>query len=255
MQQLLENPCLRLVPMEAEEKEQIGSDDNWFVLPSEGVTITECALNVFATIAPTHTLFQRGGVIVELVAGADEGLFLDIVSADAFRSRVERYGRKVGKWIRHGKTKELVLVERYCTKETANALLATKEARELLPPVASLVNCPILGEVNGKLEILDQGYHDVCGGVLVAKGGTPTDVCLEKAVRALKEEILGEFDFQTENDRSRAVASLITPALCMGGLLKGNIPLDVAESDKSQSGKTYRHKLIGTIYNEKVSVI
>ena len=140
-------------------------------------------------------------------------------------------------------------------KSLAIQLMATREVSELLPPVNSLVNCPILAEVDGRLEVLGKGYHSVCGGVLVAQGDTPPLVCIDVAVKDLKEKVLGEFDFQSGGDYSRAIASLMTPALRLGRLLKGNIPVDVAEADKSQSGKTYRHKLICAVYNETTSVI
>ena len=66
---------------------------------------------------------------------------------------------------------------------------------------------------------------------------------------------MAEFDFQTEGDKARAVASLISPALRTGGFLKGRVPADVAEADQSQSGKTYRQKLIAALYNERVSLV
>jgi hypothetical protein len=45
---------------------------------------------------------------------------------------------------------------------------------------------------------------------------------------------------------------MITPALVMGGLLKGRAALDLGEADKSQSGKGYRHRLTAAIYRELV---
>jgi hypothetical protein len=41
----------------------------------------------------------------------------------------------------------------------------------------------------------------------------------------------------------------------MGGWIKEDFPLDVAEADQSQSGKTYRQKLVNRIYNEIPSAI
>jgi hypothetical protein len=39
------------------------------------------------------------------------------------------------------------------------------------------------------------------------------------------------------------------------GFIKGRVPADVAEADQSQSGKTYRQKVLAAIYNEKVSLV
>ncbi len=51
------------------------------------------------------------------------------------------------------------------------------------------------------------------------------------------------------------MASLLTPALKLGEHLRGNVPADVAEADKSQSGKTYRQKISAAIYNERVAIV
>ena len=51
------------------------------------------------------------------------------------------------------------------------------------------------------------------------------------------------------------IASLITPALKSGGFIKGRVPADVAEADQSQSGKTYRQKVIAALYNEQLSLV
>ena len=49
-------------------------------------------------------------------------------------------------------------------------------------------------------------------------------MCIDVAVKDLKEKVLGEFNFQSGGDYSRAIASLMTPTLRMGGLLKGPEP-------------------------------
>lgn len=46
--------------------------------------------------------------------------------------------------------------------------------------------------------------------------------------------LLNDFDFVTPGHRSRAIASLLTPALKLGGLIKGPVPVDVAEANASQ---------------------
>jgi len=74
------------------------------------------------------------------------------------------------------------------------------------------------------------------------------------AVVALAK-LVSEFDFQRPGDRSRAIASFIAPALKIGGLIQGKVPADVAEADQSQSGKTYRQKLVAAVYNENVSIV
>jgi len=48
---------------------------------------------------------------------------------------------------------------------------------------------------------------------------------------------------------------LTTPALKLGGLIRGFVPADVAEADQSQSGKTFRQNLTGVVYNERSRVV
>ena len=85
-------------------------------------------------------------------------------------------------------------------------------------------------------------------------GEQPEEVDLQTARSALLG-ILGDFDFQTEGDKSRAVASFIWPALKLGGFLKYRVPADVAQADQSQAGKGYRQNIIAALYNEKLSIV
>ena len=57
------------------------------------------------------------------------------------------------------------------------------------------------------------------------------------------------------SDFARAMSCMISPALKMGGIITDDFPLDVAEADQSQSGKTYRQKMVAALYNETPSVI
>jgi len=99
-----------------------------------------------------------------------------------------------------------------------------------------------------------KGYHDICGGVWVLKDHNIGNIGLERAKASLLS-LLDDFDFVTASDKSRAIASFITPALRFGGLLKADVPLDIAEADQSQSGKTYRQKIACALYGEKPFVI
>ena len=221
------------------------------ILPSGEVTITECANKLFGRIGPTRTLFIRGGVVMKVWSRSDGGSALEIMKPAAARSLFEKYGRLFA-W-RKGENGAWVLKPATCSLEMADALLQSQEARETLPLVAGLSNCPILREVGGTLVPSGVGY-DEHTKLFVTGGACPPDVELDVAVKSLSG-LLCEFDFDSEGDKSRAIASLITPALKFGGFIKGNVPADVAEADQSQSGKTYRQKLIAAVYNEKPSLV
>jgi hypothetical protein len=216
-----------------------------FILPNDHVPISESAQVIFSEIAKTKRLFVRGRTIVELIKDED-GCALDVVRPEAFRSRLERYGRPLMAW-KVDLSGSLVLKRKCCAEQTAKALLATREAATMLPAISLIASAPILYKTG---TVLRTGYHSELGGVLVTGGSIPPDVPVKEAVEALSD-LLSEFAFQSEGDRARAQAALITPALKMGGFIPDAIPLDIAEADASQSGKTYRQKVVRAVYGER----
>ena len=217
------------------------------VLPSGGVSISESARALFQRIGPSKTLFWRGGALVELVK-VDDVQALDLVKPDGFRTRAEKFGFLVS-WRTDGNGKP-VLKPSKMSLDDARAILAATEAREFLPSIASVLRCPVITETaSGDVAILGKGYHPELGGLLVVAGDTPPQVPVAEAAAALRW-LVEEFEFQTEGDRSRALAAFLTPALRIGGFIRGNVPVDVAEADQSQSGKGYRHTLVSALYNE-----
>lgn len=221
------------------------------ILPSDNVTISNCAEDLFKLIGPCRQVFVRGGAVVTLIKRDDGMLALDILRPAAARSLFEKYARLFA-W-RAGQKGELMLKPVTCPHDMAEALLLSAEAAKYLPRVQGLINCPVLREAGGELAAAGPGY-DTVTRLLVTGGELPPVIELSEAVARLAS-LFFDFDFQSEGDRARAMASLISPALQMGGFLKGRVPADVAEADQSQSGKTYRQKIIAAIYNEKVSLV
>jgi hypothetical protein len=222
------------------------------ILPGGKISITECADKLFRRIAPAETMFMRGGAIMERETHDDGSIGLAVLKPSAFRSRIEGFGQLLA-W-RTGARGAEVLKPTTCPEETAKALMEALEARQLLPRISTVVNCPVALEVSDGLTILGKGYHPDNGGILVINGDSPPEVPICEAVETLGS-LIAEFDFQTPGDRSRALASLIAPALKLGNFIKGFVPADVAEADQSQSGKTYRQRLGCAIYNETPSLI
>ncbi|MCX6926317.1 MAG: hypothetical protein NT154_24390, partial [Verrucomicrobia bacterium] len=217
-------------------------------LPSGHVSITQSAQQIFERIAPTERLFHRGGAFVELVKGDSDEPRLELLTPDAFRSFLEKEAPLFA-W-RSGRGGEPVLKPSQMSTDTAKALLASSEARTLLPKLTAIVRCPILTETG----VLYRGYHPELGGVFVEHGESVPLVELEDATRSLKM-LVDQFDFQGKGDHSRALAMLLTPALRMGGFLKGPVPVDVGEANESQAGKGYRHKLVASVYNDVPHII
>ena len=222
------------------------------VLPArEGLSISESAVGIFGRIGPTNTLFSRGGIVHEV--GEKDGVEeLCIVDANAFRSRLDHYGRVMAH--RSGKNETTVLAPALCSVDTARALLASREANEVLPPVSAVLAAPVIASDDTDVLVCGKGYHAVNGGIFVTGGDDPPTVPLAEAVASLRA-LLSDFDFPGKGDEARALASLVSPALRFGGILPALAPVDVAEADQSQAGKTYRHKLIAAIYREKLNFI
>lgn len=221
------------------------------VLPSSGASFVECAEKAFELLTQTRRFFTRGRLVVELVEDKAGNETLVPLKPAAFRSRLEEYFSLFA-WRKH--KEKLVLLPTLCSKDTAEGILETTTAFSLLPGISLLVNCPIIAKRNGKLEILERGYHDVHGGIFVLRKGHVPQIPLKDAVKFLLE-LVQDFDFVTAGDKSRTLAAFIAPALRFGRILDCDFPLDVAEADESQSGKTYRQKLVCAVYGEAPYVI
>ena len=231
----------------------IKGGDIMMILPSrDGLSISQSAALIFARIGPTNTLFSRGGLPHE-VAEMDGVAELRLVDSNAFRSRLDAYGDVMSH--RCGKNGTgTVLAKVLCSVDTARALLASKEANDALPVVAAVLAAPVIALDGSDVLILSKGYHPQAGGLYVTGGDDPPDVPLVEAVERLRA-LLADFDFPGEGDHARALASLVAPALRFGGILPALAPVDVAEADQSQAGKTYRHKLIAALYRETLNFV
>lgn len=222
-------------------------DTRVFILPNDHTPISESARNIFAEIGRTHTLFVRGSSIVELVRKSD-GCSLELVKPESFRSRLERYGHKLVAWKLDDDGGKVMKPKR-CSEDNARALLATVEARELLPTIRTVAAAPVIVPDGDGVKVLPPGYHAENGGTLVAGGELPPELAPDEAA-ALLLATLDEFVFQCPGDKARAFAATLTPALKMGGFIRGYIPVDVREADQPQTGKGFALHLVRAIYRE-----
>jgi hypothetical protein len=222
-------------------------DTRVFILPNDHTSISDSARNIFATIRDTNTLFVRSGTIVELVRKSD-GYSLELIESESFRSRLERYGHKLVAWkIDDGDGK--VLKPKRCSDDNARALLATVEAREMLPTIRTVAAAPVIVPDGDGVKVLGPGYHVENGGTLVAGGEMPHEMSADEAAKLLLAT-LDEFIFQCPGDKARAFAAMLTPALKMGGFIRGFIPVDVREADQPQTGKGFSLKIVRALYRE-----
>jgi hypothetical protein len=217
------------------------------MVPRDGLTVSASAERLFSAVAESRRIFYRGGLVVELVNEGNEYITQPLVAAAAV-TRFEKYVR----FMKQGKG-NAAPTPTNITEQTAKLYLKCEAARNCLPKLNGIVHCPMLVEKDGQLIEVNQGYN-ADTGLYVTSARPAVTVDLEFAV-GLLARILDGFDFVTLGDRSRAIASLITPALKLGGFIRGPVPIDVAEANASQSGKTYRQKMIAAIYNQKLAVV
>jgi hypothetical protein len=228
------------------------ADKPVLLLPCAEVEIIESAQKLFSRLEKTTRYFVRDRVVFEAVAQPEGGKVLVECTPEAFCSQIEGWFTLL-KSVNSSHSKIAWMPSR-CSIDTAKKLLASDAARDLLPPVEIVTSAPIFVEEAGGLIILNKGYYPVLGGILVTKERNIIEIGLKEASRSLLD-LLSDFSFVAQSDNSRAIASFISPALRLGHLIKGDCPLDIAEADASQSGKTYRQKVACALYGETPYVI
>ncbi len=221
------------------------------MLPSGRLPYIEAAGDIFQRLADKEAMFCRGEAIMELVPAKSGGKQLALVTPDSFRSRVEALGSTWTETL----TKEgkISCRESRLTVDSAKALLATREARELLPHIRALVAQPVLAETHERLVTLGPGYH-AGPEILVLGKSQPQFMFPQMAVRELLN-LLRDFEFVSDGDKARAIASLITPSMVFARLIEGPHPLEVAESDRSQAGKGWMQQLPRLIHGDHAYLI
>ena len=225
-----------------------------FPVPAGDIGHDLASRHIFSIIGPTNRLFMRGTTVHEVACDAESAFSLIPVQSKRFASLIETFGAKVmRREIREdGTTRWRSTV---FPQSSADIALASDGARNELPAIRQLVSAPVLiADGKGGTEVIGKGYHAHAGGTFVTNGNTPPVVPLDDAVEMLKGMLI-DFEFPDGGDASRALASLISPAMKIGGWINDDFPLDIAEADQSQSGKSYRFKLICAIYRESPSAI
>lgn len=238
--------------------------DDVLPLPGGGITHSVSSKIIFAEIALHRRYFIRGNVVVEIDRDERDKAVIKAVTPERFVDYLGTLDKRVAKRERisteggEGKPEvRNVWRTQNMSAAAARVALQSDAARELLPPLRRIVNCPIIVELEvGGCEVVGYGYTDHGGGTFVASdieiecvpGGVATAVALIK-------HLFHDFRFADPPDLSRAVAGLISPALKFGGVLARDFPIDVSEADLSQAGKSYRLSLVPVLYNEIPEVV
>jgi hypothetical protein len=218
------------------------------VLPGGPQRVIDSAHDIGTLLAATESYFYRGGCITRLAYDDDGARRLQPLKPASMPAVFELVANLAKVMMKDG---EPIYIPTTCNEQTAKILLHSEPFQVALPPINVLTRCAVLLERDGAL-VQISGYDRQSG--ILTDGGAVPDVSLIQA-RRLLADLLHDFRFATEGDRSRALAALITPALVLGGLLRGRAPLDLSEADQSQAGKGFRNKLTAAIYREIIKSV
>jgi hypothetical protein len=227
------------------------------LMPHDGVgdglarTFTESACDLFSHAAVTGRFFRRGLEPVYIEESDDKVSFIAL-NKDNARSAFESVGTIiVPKKNRQG---QMTLNNGLLTSDMASALLNCTKARRVLPEIIGTSHVATLAKTEMGPILCGAGYSKELK-IWIHSDHKVLEVPVTEAVMLLNE-LLSEFEFTTPSDQSRAFASFITPMLHFGNWLPGEpVPVDVAEANESQSGKTYRQKIVAAIYNTTPSYV
>jgi hypothetical protein len=223
------------------------------ILPNDSQHIHSCAELLFSHLANSNSFFRQGKSLVKLRQhDSDDGERLEEITPEAFRSILgEQFDCQA---IIQGDRGDYMR-QKLCSLDNAKALLAAN-AFDRMPRIQAVLRSPVFAEnENGELTVLSKGYHKANGGTyILSDRNIQRDIPVDEATNALLQ-LVSEFLFVTSSDKSRCLAALISPALRFGQLLRYDFPIDVCEANENQTGKTFRVKLIRTLYDEKPYVI
>ncbi|MES2995874.1 MAG: BT4734/BF3469 family protein [Verrucomicrobiota bacterium] len=221
-----------------------------FPVPNGNVGNDLAATHIFAVVGPSRRLFMREGNVHEVDSMADGHARLEPMEPARMASVIETFGARVMALESTGKNQAFQWRAKIMGENHCRMLLHSNGARDFLPPIRQLAAAAVLapdGDDDAKL--LGYGWHAHAGGTFVTSRAAVPVVEFDEALE-LFADLLDGFSFAADADASRAAASFLSPAMKLGRWIDDDFPLDVAEADQSQAGKSFRHKLIAAIYGE-----
>jgi len=210
-------------------------------LPGGGVDWEETAKKTYAVLAQTGEFYCHGGEAVRVFQEPGQPAVIKPLKAAEAVSTFERSM----KFFIGDKDKTL-------KREEASILLAA-DAKDQLPFLAGISQSPILRVVEGQLLATPRGYDPVTK--FFHQGDPPPDVAFREAANCIMNVLLGDFEFESPADRSRALANLLLPSLKQARIIRGRVPVTVIEANQSGTGKGYMDDLRAACHGEQVKLV
>ena len=212
-----------------------------------GVPAGEFCSALYGHMKQSGRVYVRGGQVCQIVDDPEVGKKIERVDPAGMVTFIEKFAQ-VYTVSAKGERLPTSISERACR------IIINAGQRYDLPPLESLVEAPVLCEINGQPLLVESGYNRDLRAFVLGKHKLAFPETMEGAVSTILNAI-EHYEFATANDKSRAVAALITPALKLGSFIKGHVPMPMFEADESQSGKTLLAGTCAAVYGECPSLV
>ena len=223
-----------------DEAKEIANRRGFLLAPNNCLSVKDAAAEIARKVKGVAFL-QEG--VPKFRFNDDDG-FCELNERN-FISFVECFGAvaEVVK-IKIGKEPKYIAKRCLLSQAKSRAIINSTDFLRALEEVGHYLPFPVVIVRDGKPEVV-KGY-DAATKIFAEEWELP-EVSLNDAVANLLE-IIGDYNFESDADRSRAIASLITPMMSFGKHIQNRVPLDYTEAEKSQSGKSYRNRLTSAVY-------
>ena len=232
--------------------EELGIEDNKVTLPKEGKLISEFTEECLQKIDKT-ILFNRPEIRSIVEIGYKEGngedqLGFDVVAPSRFITVMEKHITP-GVSVKVKDSDAWVFKKKSINKDLATTMLESEILQEGLPQMRRIftVPTPIIRE--GALAFPKEGYDSRFDSWVPFNAPKINEgISLEDAKKTI-DYMLEEFCFETEKDKTNAIASIITPFL--RGLytnFRVRTPLFMYIANRERAGKDYLADLRMLIY-------
>jgi len=211
------------------------SEKPTLILPGyKDTRLNDCSQTLGELLAETGLFYVREGKLFKITE-----MGLELVLAPSLCGHAET----VANLRKTNKDGDLILALMH--DPLAKQMIHNQLLLEAIPEIKNISDCPVLVESNNTVEEV-VGYHEP--SKVYAKGAMPENMELDEA-KKLIDDLLHDFKFVSQADKSRAFALLISPALLHGGLVDARVPMFTIEGNSPGTGKGILANICAAIYN------
>jgi phage/plasmid primase-like uncharacterized protein len=193
---------------------------------------------------------QRGGVL-GFVVGRGRRTRIQPASESAVRCEVQRHVSLLKRRkSRRGNGELEVLKAGEIPSPVARDVAISTAVSARLPEVLGLSTCPV---IDRRGEVVADGYAPDLRLLVACDEWDLPALSVEDAARVLLE-VVADFAFVSDADRSRALAAIIEPALVLGGHVARG-PVMLVTADQRSTGKGTIVRMRAAIYGAQLAVI